>query len=244
MPKLTTSQVIIKNIQNARKNKWVRGSLVIVYGLIIVIVFVNIANIQYFGFNLLNANYAEINTPTDYRFYQTYPASLSGIEVGDASQTIIFQIHIHSDTKITENTPVTIEVEAGVGSLYAQNTSYINVGFYGAQYYGHPTTINGYDLWTGFAGVSLSKDGNPESMMTFVPEGGSVFGGSRAIICWETAGEKPLSIGLSWKFAPAGNFVHTYDYSTVPVYSIEEIRGTQITYAEIVSFWCIIIWYF
>ncbi len=99
-------------------NRKFRGFLVFIYIMLMLVILVNISDWQ---IPYLNVEYFVVNTPTDYTFIQSYPPSIDGIETTLASETINFQVHMHADTIITQNTEVNIEAEAGVGASFAQN---------------------------------------------------------------------------------------------------------------------------
>jgi hypothetical protein len=222
-----------KNIlQKARENKIMHGFLIVAYLLIIFALLINLRDWQ---IPILNVNYANIHNPTDYYFLQTYPPSVDGIEVGNADETIIFQVHIHADTMVMENTQVNIEAEAGVGRTYLANTSSIGIGFFGADYIPSEQTNfnpagspNWYELWTGWAGERLHQNVKPETMQLMIPQGGAELGGSNTTVFWREAGNKPITIVLSWANSIDFPFTYTYQFSTITVHAYADLRTSQI----------------
>lgn len=189
----------------------------------------------------MNTVYSKINSPTDYFFLQTYPPSMDGIEFGIANQTIHFQVHIHCDKMITENSLATIKAGASAGATYMQNISIISVGFFGADYSPEERVVlkipsgEEFELWTGFAGVRLYQGVEPEFLVIFQPEGGAVYGGQKRTVFWSTAGDKPITLVLSWNnYEPT--FSYIYEFSTVHVYAYADVRATQIHSAEVIEF--------
>lgn len=228
-------------LQKIRENKKIRYILFLAYIGVIIAVFVNLADVQLFPFNYMNTAHFKINSPTDYFFLQTYPPSIDGIEFGDANQTIYFQVHIHCDKMITENSLVTIKAGASAGAIYMQNISTISVGFFGADYSPEERTVfkipsgEEFELWTGFAGVRLSRGVEPEFLVLFQPEGGVSYGGETRTVFWSTAGDKPITLVLSWNNYEQ-TFSYTYEFSTVHVYAYADVRATQIHSAEVIGF--------
>jgi hypothetical protein len=228
-------------LRNLRRNKYVHSFLFTVYGLILLIFAINLVNVQLPILSYLNLTYAEIHTQTDYFFAQFYPPSINAWYIGNHNQTIYLQVHLHADTKITENTPVTIEAQASEGSQYADNVSEMYVGFFGADYtpdnavvFQIGNTTSKYELWTGFAGATLVPNA-PQQVFAMLDLGTDLGGNSRRIY-WSTSGEKPLSLVLVWSNVLDDiYYTYTYNYSIVRVYSMGEIRANQIVDAEVIG---------
>lgn len=240
--------VLLYKWQQIKANKWVHYSLFAFYIFILLVFVVNLFNIQYPILNEVNLTYSTIHTPTNYAFIQTYPASMNELlDINNPNQMMFFQVRLHSDTKITENTPVTIESIAALGANYAKNVSAMYVGFFGADYTSKYATYftnnqnksDRYEQWTGFAGVTLKSVNSTvkSSELILWPVGGTEFNGSSVEVYWSEAGDKPVTIGLNWinKTASQTYFVYTYAYSTVHVYAMSEIRTNQITDSEVIG---------
>ncbi len=134
-------------------------------------------------------------------------------------------MHIISEKIITENTPVVISVQGSEGECYAQNVTDVYVGFFGAKYV-EIARLNGYELWTGFAGVNLHQNATTDELVMF--DMGTTLGGLNRTIYWETSGEKQLSLAL--RYNNFDNFIHIYEHTNVHVYSFDNLRATQFTY--------------
>lgn len=223
-------------IRRVLENKILRYSFVVVYAFFILVALINLANIETPYLNALNVTYSTVHTPTNYKWMQTYPLSLSGLDFGNVNETIYFQVQIHADTIIMENTPVTIGAEASEGTSYAQNVTNIYIGFYGADYIANESTyLNGYKLWTGFAGVTLEPNATNGELVIFLPENGTLLAGGNRTIFWSTAGDKPLSLAL--RYTNFDTYSQTYDYNVVHVYSSDDLRTSQLAYVgEVTGF--------
>jgi hypothetical protein len=242
--KITKNQMIKPLRQNKKafwrrilQYRYIRYLVFTICAFLTLIAIVNVSNCEWTGLNLLNSVYNKVNTPTDYNFVQTYPPSV-GNEIRLWNLTY-FQVTIHSDKMITENTPITIEAEGSESLSFAENVSSIYVGFFGANYTPDQQTTfqnnNGpiFNMWFGFAGVQLPTNGTVDDYLPF--NCGNYLGFSNTTIYFSSAGDKPLSIAIDWTNNNIPAYTYTYDFSTIHVYSANDIANERYTYAGAVG---------